>query len=35
MDDALAELHQRGLISAEEALTRAEHKQEMREQLRK
>jgi twitching motility protein PilT len=30
MDDALAELHNRGLISAEEALARAEQKAEMR-----
>src|SRR5437660_2938578 len=35
MDDALAELHRRGLISAEETLARAEQKMEMREQFRK
>lgn len=35
MDDALAELHRRGLISAEEAIARVEQKIEMREQLRK
>ncbi|HWY41245.1 MAG TPA: PilT/PilU family type 4a pilus ATPase [Chthoniobacterales bacterium] len=35
MDDALAELHLRGLISAEEAVASAEQKMEMREQLRK
>ena len=35
MDDALAELHRRGLISPEEAIARAEQKMEMREQLRK
>ncbi|HEY6071420.1 MAG TPA: PilT/PilU family type 4a pilus ATPase [Chthoniobacterales bacterium] len=35
MDDALAELHNRGLISAEETLARSEQKSEMREQLRK
>ena len=35
MDDALAELQRRGLISAEEAIARAEQKQEMRKQLRK
>ncbi len=35
MDDALAELHRRGLISTEEAIARAEQKIEMREQLRK
>ncbi|HST29955.1 MAG TPA: PilT/PilU family type 4a pilus ATPase [Chthoniobacterales bacterium] len=35
MDDALAELHRRGLIKPEEAVARAEQKPEMREQLRK
>ena len=35
MDDALADLHTRGLISGEEALARAEQKAEMRSQLRK
>jgi twitching motility protein PilT len=35
MDDALAELHQRGLINTDEALARAEQKAEMRAQLRK
>jgi twitching motility protein PilT len=35
MDDALADLHGRGLISAEEAYARAEQKQEMRAQLAK
>ena len=34
MDDALAELHDRGLISAEEAITRADQKQEMRSSLK-
>jgi len=34
MDDALTELHKRGLINAEEALARAEQKAEMRAQLR-
>src|SRR5256885_3488834 len=35
MDDALAELYNRGLITAEEAMARAEQKAEMRAQLRK
>src|SRR5436853_4586460 len=35
MEDALAELHRRGLISAEETLARAEQKMEMRARLRK
>ncbi len=35
MDDALAELHNRGLIDADETLARAEQKAEMRSQLRK
>ncbi len=35
MDDALAELHKRGLISSEETIARAEQKAEMRAQLRK
>src|SRR5438445_1081516 len=35
MDDALADLHKRGLISAEEALARADQKQEMRTRLAK
>ena len=35
MDDALAELYNRGLITAEEAVARAEQKGEMRAQLRK
>src|SRR5262245_16829936 len=34
MDDALAELHKRGLISAEEALARADQKVEMRAHLK-
>lgn len=34
MDDALAELHNRGFISAEEAFARAEQKQEMRAHLK-
>jgi len=35
MDDALAELYNRGLITADEAMARAEQKAEMRAQLRK
>jgi twitching motility protein PilT len=35
MDDALADLHKRGLISAEEALSRAEQKQEIKERLKR
>jgi len=35
MDDALADLYGRGLISAEEALARADQKQEMRTRLAK
>ncbi len=35
LDDALTELHKRGLITAEEALARADQKAEMRERLRK
>src|SRR5438477_2934790 len=35
MDDALAELHKRGLISSEETIARAVQKAEMRSQLRK
>jgi twitching motility protein PilT len=34
MDDALVDLHKRGLISAEEAYARAEQKQEMRQHLK-
>jgi twitching motility protein PilT len=34
MDDALAELHKRGLITAEEAYARAEQKQEMKQRLK-
>jgi twitching motility protein PilT len=34
MDDALSDLHTRGLISADEAYARAEQKQEMRERIR-
>src|SRR5438045_4227207 len=35
MDDAMADLYNRGLITAEEAVARAEQKAEMRRQLRK
>jgi twitching motility protein PilT len=35
MDDALIELHQKGLISAEEALARADQKQIVRQHIRK
>jgi len=35
MDDALADLYNRGLITAEEAVARAEQKADMRAQLRK
>jgi twitching motility protein PilT len=34
MDDALVELHKRGLISADEAYARAEQKAEMRTSLK-
>jgi twitching motility protein PilT len=34
MDDALVDLHNRGLISAEEANARAEQKQEMKQRLK-
>ena len=34
MDDALAQLHKGGLISAEEAYARADQKQEMKERLK-
>ena len=34
MDDALSDLHARGLISADEAYARAEQKQEMRTRLK-
>ena len=34
MDDALTDLHQRGLISAEEAYERAEQKQQMKQRLK-
>jgi len=35
MDDALIDLHQRGLISSEEALARADQKQIVRQHLKK
>ena len=34
MDDSLGELHEKGLISAEEAYERAEQKQQMRTHLK-
>jgi len=34
MDDALVDLHKRGLISADEAYARADQKQEVRQRLK-